>query len=247
MPQEIVTMSLFRYEGLAARAWAFVQMGLGPGRFRSVPGLRHAKLLGSGAGNGFSIWPHFGVYGLLGVWEEEAAARQFFEENSWWRATGRRSRERYTVFLHTSQVHGQWNGEQPFTPTVPFDKQAPVAVITRATIRWRHIPFFWRQVPRVSASVKDRPAQLLSVGVGEWPLFMQATFSIWTSAQAMMDYAYRSEFHRKVVQQTRELGWYKEELFARFVPCASEGSWEGKDPLQAITAHSSDDFKSSDE
>ncbi|MCB0635352.1 MAG: hypothetical protein KDC54_01980, partial [Lewinella sp.] len=222
MPQEIVTMSLLRYDSFSARWWAFVQMGWGPGRFRSVPGLRHVRMLGSGAGNGFSIWPNFGVYGWLGVWEDEAAARRFFAENDWWRSAGRCVSERYTVFLRTCQVHGQWNGVTPFTPTVPFEKSAMVAVITRATIRPRHIPFFWRQVPRVSASVKDRPGELLSVGVGEWPLFMQATFSLWTSAQAMMDYAYQSQFHRDIIRQTRERGWYKEELFARFAPFASE-------------------------
>jgi hypothetical protein len=27
-----------------------------------------------------------------------------------------------------------------------------------------------------------------------------------------------------VIQQTRELGWYKEELFARFVPYKMEGN-----------------------
>ena len=65
-------MSLLRYDSFSARWWAFVQMGWGPGRFRSVPGLRHVRMLGSGAGNGFSIWPNFGVYGWLGVWEDRA-------------------------------------------------------------------------------------------------------------------------------------------------------------------------------
>lgn len=49
----------------------------------------------------------------------------------------------------------------------------------------------------------------------------------------MMQYAYTSQYHKEVVQKTRELGWYKEELFARFVPYKSEGSWEGENILSA--------------
>lgn len=225
---EIVTMSLLRYPRLRDRWWAFVQMGIGPRLFKDIPGLKMVKMLGSGAGNGFSIRPNFGVYGLLACWESETAARQFFEKSEWWASTQKRTEERLTIYLRTALVHGEWNGQQPFTPTADYNLESPVAVITRATIKPRYLIGFWRYVPRVSAHVKDRPGQVLSVGVGEWPLFMQATFSIWNSSKAMIDYAYQHPFHREVIQKTRELGWYKEELFARFLPYASEGTWEGK-------------------
>ena len=224
---EIVTMTLLRYRGAAARWWAFTQMGLGPGRFRGVGGLQTAKMLGSGAGNGFSILPNLGVYALLGVWTDEAAAHTFFATHPWWAAARRRSVEQYTVFMRTAVVHGEWGGEHPFQITTEFVATQPVAVITRATIKLRHLFGFWRFVPSVSAFVKDRPGQLLSIGVGEWPLFMQATFSVWTSAEAMMDYAYRNPHHQEVIRKTRELGWYQEELFARFHPYASAWSWAG--------------------
>jgi hypothetical protein len=45
----------------------------------------------------------------------------------------------------------------------------------------------------------------------------------------MMDYAYKNKNHREVVQLTRKLGWYKEELFARFVPFKYSGQWNGVD------------------
>lgn len=225
---EVVTMSLLRYVTNGGRWWAFTQMGLGPRVFQRIPGLKTIKPLGSGAGNGFSIWPNWGVYGLLAVWEDEDAAAAFFATHPWWRQAGKYTSERYTVFLRTAMVHGEWGGVSPFAITTDFDAAAPVAVLTRATIKLRHLIGFWRYVPRVSASVKDKPGQLISIGVGEWPLFMQATFSIWTSSKAMVAYAYQSQFHKEVVQRTRELGWYKEELFARFVPYRSEGTWSGK-------------------
>ena len=44
----------------------------------------------------------------------------------------------------------------------------------------------------------------------------------------MMDYAYQNPKHREVVALTRQLNWYKEEMFARFVPYKFTGSWAGK-------------------
>lgn len=226
---EVVTMSLFRYDGLANRWQAFRQMGFWPESLSTTPGLKQAKLLGSGAGNGFSIWPNWGVYAMLAIWEDESAARAFMATDEWWQTNKQRTTECYTVFMRAAVVHGAWGGEQPFEITAEYDLQAPVAVITRATIKLRHIPGFWRFVPKVSAQAKERPGQQLSIGVGEWPLFMQATFSIWNSSKSMMDYAYQHPYHREVIQKTRELGWYKEELFARFLPYAEEGTWENRE------------------
>jgi hypothetical protein len=48
----------------------------------------------------------------------------------------------------------------------------------------------------------------------------------------MKAYAYRSRYHSEVVKKTRELGWYKEELFARFLPFDSAGTWHGGNPLK---------------
>lgn len=228
MSDPIVTVSLIHYSGWRHRWWAFTQMGLGPGALAEVAGLRFIKLLGSGGGNGFSIWPNFGAYALVASWESEARARQFFAEHAYWQNIKRHSNEQLTAYLRTAMVHGRWDGQEPFTPTAQYEAPAPVAVITRATIRPEKVVQFWRYVPRVSASVAEQSACLLSIGIGEYPLFMQATFSIWENGKAMQDYAYRSRHHREAVEKTRELQWYKEELFARFAVSHIEGSWQGR-------------------
>lgn len=68
-------------------------------------------------------------------------------------------------------------------------------------------------------------------GIGEVPIIQMATFSIWKSKESVSNFAYGSSEHRIAIQKTRELNWYKEELFARFKPYKSTGTWNGKNPL----------------
>lgn len=107
----------------------------------------------------------------------------------------------------------------------------PVGVLTRGAINWNRLHRFWQHVPVTSRAIEGASGVLGSIGVGELPLVRQATLSFWESTQAMQDFAYRSSEHRHVVRKTREEEWYSEDLFARFVPLASEGSWNGVDPL----------------
>jgi hypothetical protein len=131
--------------------------------------------------------------------------------------------------MQPTMTHGVWGGERPFSPAPEaYDPAQPVAVITRATIRTRKLPDFWRYVPRTSASVDEHTDRLLSVGIGEYPIFMQATFSIWRSGKAMQDFAYRSQHHKEVVRLTRERQWYKEEMFTRFSILEARGNWNGQ-------------------
>lgn len=235
MKEPIVTVSLLRYAGWRHRWWAFTQMGLGTGRLAGVPGLRFVKLLGSGGGNGFGLWPNFGVYAFLGSWTDEAAARHFFANHPFWQSVLRHSSEQLTAYLQTAMAHGRWDGQEPFTATAEYDPSAPVAVLTRATLRPTKAARFWRYVPRVSAAIERQPDRLLSIGVGEYPLFMQATFSLWRSGKSMQAYAYGGADHREMIRKTRELGWYREELFARFTVKELSGTWRGPSPSLPTT------------
>ncbi|HMO39242.1 MAG TPA: hypothetical protein PKC76_06485 [Saprospiraceae bacterium] len=230
--QQIVTITFFRYRGLRQRWWAFGQMGLAPKALRAIQGLQFGKMLGSGSGNGFSVLPNLGVYGLLAVWDTEHDARHFFDTHPLFKTYCTQSAEQWTLFMRAVMAHGQWDGVEPFRASGQADDEQPVGVLTRATIYPRHLWRFWRFVPPVSRSVERREGLVFSVGVGELPLIQQATFSLWQSTHLMKAYAYQSRYHSEVVKKTRELGWYSEELFARFAPYAEEGSWQGLRPLQ---------------
>lgn len=214
--QPHTTLTVLHFRRPAAKWWMFTQMGLAPGKLALTPGLTFGRLLGSGSGNGFSLWPDFSRYAWLGQWESRAAAERFFAEDTWYRRACYFASQTTTYHLQPTMVHGLWGGEQPFPVHAEYDPERPVAVITRATIRTRKLLDFWRYVPRTSRSVYDHPERLLSFGIGEYPVFMQATFSHWTSGKAMQDFAYRSSNHQEVVRLTRQRNWYKEELFSRF-------------------------------
>jgi hypothetical protein len=225
----VTSLSLIRYSGFRQKGWAFSQMGLAPAHLGKTRGLRFGRLMGSGAGNGFSLAPSFGVYAWLGHWDNREAAEDFFTHNSWWQEVRHRRSEGATFYLQPTMTHGLWGGERPFSPDPDaYDPSKPVAVITRATIHTRKLPDFWRYVPQTSASVDQASDRLLSVGIGEYPIFMQATFSIWRSGKSMQEFAYRSQHHKEVVRLTRERQWYKEEMFTRFAILEAKGSWNGQ-------------------
>lgn len=225
---QITTCTFFKVEGFSNKFWAFTQMRLGLKSLKGIKGLVFSKLLGSGSKNGFSTIPNFGTYVLLCVWESENEARVFLEENKFLKQYQSKSKEVFSVFLVAAEAHGKWDSKQPFVSAAKLALEKPVVVLTRATIRLSKLYSFWKRVGNVSSTLDNYNGLALSIGVGEWPLIQQATLSIWKTQSEMMDYAYKNQKHREVVQLTRKLNWYKEELFARFVPYKFEGVWNGK-------------------
>jgi hypothetical protein len=141
------------------------------------------------------------------------------------------------VRLAPLAAHGTWGGTDPFADLddVAAHRLAaeggPVAVLTRATVPVRHWRAFYGAVPAVETQLHAAPGLLEAAGVGEWPVGLLATFSLWRSAEDVEAFAYRNSTHHGVVRATRAGGWFAEELFARFRPYDSAGTWDGRDPL----------------
>ena len=72
---QTVTLTLLQFGTAATRLWAFSQMGLMHGAIRRLDGLEFYKLMGTGAGAGFSTKPDCTTYTLLAVWRDQATAR----------------------------------------------------------------------------------------------------------------------------------------------------------------------------
>jgi hypothetical protein len=182
-------------------------------------------------------------WALFAVWEDDAALEAFLDTSPvarrWAGAV-----EAWHVRLADAQGHGRWTGaevvelasggEQPGHPELPGgtrDGVGPVAILTRATVRARRLPRFLRAGRPVDAVLGAAPGLLATVGIGEAPVGRQATFSLWRSVADARRFAYDDPVHAEVVRRTRDEGWYAEELFVRFRPYHSAGTWDGVDPL----------------
>ena len=237
MNNQVTTITFFRFSGFSNKWWGLGQMGKSKELFLGVPGLTFCKMLGSGAGNGFRVWPNFGVYGLLASWESERCADAFFKNHEGVLELKNRSEEDWTLYMKNVKTHGFWDNIQPFHAVTTDPNPGLTCVITRATIYTHHLLHFWKYVPTVSRSMEGKDGLLFAVGIGELPIIQQATFSVWTHLDKMKAYAYQSKYHKEVVRQTRQRGWYKEELFARFTPYREVGTWNGQELIKGKTSN----------
>jgi len=196
---------------------------------RRTPGLRFAKLLGTGSGRTFT--PRDADprrWGLLAVWDDDAAAAAFAGGSvvrRWQRIAG----EEWTARLRPLSARGRWSRREPFGRPAPARWDGPVAAITRARLAPLRTPAFWRAVPPVSADLQGSPGLRLALGIGEAPIGLQGTVSVWTSAADLTAFAYGRAPHAAVVRRTPGAHWYAEELFARFALLSAEGTVGGRE------------------
>lgn len=254
----LTTLHLWRVPASHVPA-AIARMGSDRPRLRRVPGLRFAKLLGTGDGRTFDLRdadPR--TWALLAVWDDPAALAAF--ERSGAVAAGWRALAAHTgrVDMVAVASRGRWAGVEPFLSgeddpahheQAPAPRAAdaaggdgapprwqpppeatasrwpgPVAAITRARLRPSRMRRFWAAVPPVAADLAGARGLHGHLGIGEAPIGLQGTFSLWDSAQALTDFAYRTPAHLDAVRRTPAEGWYVEELFARFAVLQTTGT-----------------------
>lgn len=192
------------------------------------------KLLGCGKNGTFDINPDFNKWGLLAVWQNREAYDAFAKQSiivKWWNIF---TLEQYTILAEPIEAHGKWSGKLPFGNPKIKNHEGMVGVLTRATIRPNKLKSFWANVPKVAEIMGSAKGFITSIGIGEAPFFMQATFSVWDSIEDVKNFAYKSTEHAEVVKLTREEKWYSEELFARFKIIETIGTIDKKNPIKII-------------
>jgi heme-degrading monooxygenase HmoA len=197
-------------------------------------GLQFWRLMGTGNGRNTGPSVDLRRRAVFAVWDDDIALDQFLRSSpvatAW-----REAAEAWHVRLRLISGGGEWRGREILRPmTVATDDEpGPIVTLTRANVRAKH----WRTFAQVSRATNIEVAAadglLRVVGVGEAPIGKQATVSVWQDEAALTSFAYRNAGHIEVMRRTRQEGWYSEEVFARFQPYASSGSWDGEDPLAA--------------
>lgn len=229
---QTVTISFFRFEGLRDRAWAFAQMQYARAALRATPGVGFVKQCGTGTGEGFTPRPNLGVYTILATWPDPARAEAATWEAPVFDAYRTRAAESWTVFMRPTRATGRWAGVAPFDAQ-PAERETPepLAVLTRATVKLKHVARFWRRVPRISDAIGANQDVLFKIGMGERPWTNQVTFSIWPDRPSMAAFAHAAGPHKSAVEQVRAGDWFNEELYARFEVSGWRGQWLGRPPL----------------
>lgn len=226
-PGHITTLTITRYPGWAI-PFAFLSMVL----FRIVLFLKKDllfwRLMGCGKNGTFDKVPDLKQWAILGVhppqkdsvFENTTDQKVILSEAygdfiAWWISLLCNSCETY--LLEPLECHGLWNGKKVFGE-LPKNSayEGPIAVMTRATIRWSKLSRFWEHVPQAATEMASAGGFVKSYGVGEWPWIKQATFSIWESKAHMRQFAYHSPYHKEIIRKTHQENWYSEEMFVRF-------------------------------
>ncbi|MEO1024610.1 MAG: spheroidene monooxygenase [Pseudomonadota bacterium] len=230
---QTVTLSLFRFDGLADRLWAFAMMGLARPSLARVPELTFWKLCGSGTGEGFTPKPNVGVYAILCAWPDREAAENGLKQPIFQRYQ-KRSCENWTIFLAPVSSRGGWAGVAPFSASSALPN-GPLAALTRATLKPGILMRFWSRVPDISAVIGADPNVAFKIGIGEVPLLHQVTFSIWPDTESMSAFARDAAGpHAQAIRAVREGKWFREELYARFRILGDTGTWNGESPLKDL-------------
>lgn len=196
-------------------AFALFRMAIDRTFLRRAKGVAFAKMLGCGKGETFTPSDADPTrWGCLVVIPESQLAQ--LDSSATIRAWRNKSVSEFRVVLDPISSSGLWSKQKPFEPSTPVDYDGQVVAITRARIKASQTMRFFKSVPPVTASLHSSPGLISTIGIGEAPIGLQGTFSLWESMQAIKDFAYKGAAHQKAIAQTTEFDWYAEELFARF-------------------------------
>lgn len=178
--------------------------------------------------------PHPGQVGLIAAWESDAALDRFL--------TGQHSfAERlaggWHVRLEPLHRFGSWAGldELPMSDSPAADDE-PVAALTLGRLRLGRTRDFLKAARPTERDAVANPAVAAVTGFGRFtPPRLVSTFTVWRSLAAMREYAFGKEgSHQAAVKVDRAHPFHRESAFIRFRPYASQGTWDGRDPLAAL-------------
>lgn len=224
----LVTVHLWRVSPRNVPA-ALIRMAADRRRLHRLAGLRFGVLVGTARAGSFSARDADPLHwGLVAAWESDRAAANF-DSSAIAGAWSAVADERLLLRLRPLAARGAWAGRAPFGDPKPSPWDGPVAAITHARLRASRTLLFRRAATAVATDLNElaRPPRL-ALGIGESPIGLQGTLSVWDSSRDLTDFAYRRAAHSGVVRRTPQARWYSEELFARFAVLDVQGAYSGR-------------------
>ncbi len=197
-----------------------------------VPGLTYAETTTT-APLGEPLLPPRGLrrVAMIAAWDGDAALDEFSDRHP----LARRLAGGWQVRLQPLRIAGAWAG-MPGLPArpLPVDEEEPVGILTLGRLRLLRTGAFRRSAGPAEAEAIASPALLAGTGLARPPRLV-ATFTLWRGAGAMRRYATGGGgTHRAAMEADRARPFHHESAFVRFRPYASQGSWDGRDPLAGL-------------
>lgn len=203
-------------------------------RSAGIPGLRHAEI-GTAAPLSSKVRPRptVGRAVLVAIWEDDESIDRFMADHkladsfaSGWHAR-----------LQPMRVSGSWPGLEPAdTNAARFD--GPAVVLTLGRLRLTQARRFLQASAQAQASVLEAPGLIWGTGFARLPFV--ATCSVWSSTQALTDYAYGGEragqdghhaAHPGAIQQDAAKPFHRRSAFVRLRPYRVQGGLSGRNSL----------------
>jgi hypothetical protein len=150
---------------------------------------------------------------MIAAWENDEALDEFFAGTTRWPG-----------------LSGLSEGE------TKVGDEEPVAVLTLGRPRLSRLPAFLKASAGAEAEAVANPDVLALIGLARPPRLV-ATFSLWRNVKAMRAYARGSSdgAHPGATKTDRVNPFHHDSAFIRFRPYASQGNWDGRDPLALAT------------
>jgi spheroidene monooxygenase len=212
--RETLVLALAKWQA-DAKGWGLARLVLGALPHRRPDGLRFERFLGSGHEGGFGLSPGWDRFGYLGLFDTEAQAHDFIDHSPQLQSYRDHADALRVLSLQAFSSRGQWGGVAIPVSAEPPEASSRMASMTRASIHWQRALAFWSKSPAAEADLAQAEGCELAVGLGEAPLVRQATFSIWSSQDAMTQYAH-SGGHQAAIAAAYGERYFSESAFIRF-------------------------------
>jgi hypothetical protein len=164
---------------------------------------------------------------LVAAWDDDQSLDRYLSH-----PTAQVYRKGWNARFEPVRTVGAWPGwpDLPRQDKPPDDD--PVAVLTMARVRMNRFGSFAAAAGPAEREAQRHPGFLAGTSLLR-PPGRVATLSLWRNAREMRQYTVGSYpgGHLEAMKKHQEKEFHHETLFVRLRPYATEGQWNGRDPL----------------